>query len=247
MFDEITAKCRANEIREALWGRAQNAVTWMSQSQNFTVTTSLMSMVGYVIGLGDRHPSNIMVQRETGKVIHIDFGDSFESARRRKKFPEKVPFRLTRMIVNALDSGTVEGIFRKTCEDIMWVLRDSKGSLVALLEIFVHEPLDELESQGKRRFQTEIIDQVAQKLMGKDRILSIDDSDLDIEGQVDALIREASTHRTTLHIMKVGARFGEGLDVLIVCLPRRKSGTYVKRIYKTTNIDMDSKCLAKTS
>jgi phosphatidylinositol kinase/protein kinase (PI-3 family) len=192
MFDEITAKCGAKEIRETLWGRAPNAVTWISQSQNFTVTTSLMSMVGYVIGLGDRHPSNIMVQRETGKVIHIDFGDSFESARLRNKFPEKVPFRLTRMIVNALDSGTVEGIFRKTCEDIMWVLRDSKASLVALLEIFVHEPLDELEGQSKRRFQTKIIDQVAQKLMGKDERLSVDESDLDIEGQVDALIREAS-------------------------------------------------------
>ena len=37
-----------------------------------------MSMVGYILGLGDRHPSNIMIQRQTGKIVHIDFGDCFE-------------------------------------------------------------------------------------------------------------------------------------------------------------------------
>ena len=37
-----------------------------------------MSMVGYILGLGDRHPSNLMLDRFSGKVIHIDFGDCFE-------------------------------------------------------------------------------------------------------------------------------------------------------------------------
>lgn len=36
-----------------------------------------MSMVGYILGLGDRHPSNFMLQRLTGKIVHIDFGDCF--------------------------------------------------------------------------------------------------------------------------------------------------------------------------
>lgn len=29
-------------------------------------------------GLGDRHPSNLMLERSTGRVVHIDFGDCFE-------------------------------------------------------------------------------------------------------------------------------------------------------------------------
>jgi hypothetical protein len=49
--------------------------------------------VGYILGLGDRHPSNIMMHKHTGKVIHIDFGDCFEVAIKREKFPEKIPFR----------------------------------------------------------------------------------------------------------------------------------------------------------
>ena len=37
-----------------------------------------MSMVGYLLGLGDRHPSNLMLDRFSGKLLHIDFGDCFE-------------------------------------------------------------------------------------------------------------------------------------------------------------------------
>lgn len=60
-----------------------------------------MSIIGCLIGLGDRHPSNMMIQHAKGRVIHLDFGDSFESVMKRNSFPEKVPFRLIRMIVNA--------------------------------------------------------------------------------------------------------------------------------------------------
>lgn len=62
-----------------------------------------MSMVGYVLGLGDRHPSNLMLDRESGKITHIDFGDCFEVAMYREKFPERIPFRLTRMLINAME------------------------------------------------------------------------------------------------------------------------------------------------
>ena len=41
----------------------------------------------------------------SGKIIHIDFGDCFEVAMTREKFPEKIPFRLTRMLINAMEVG----------------------------------------------------------------------------------------------------------------------------------------------
>lgn len=61
-----------------------------------------MSIVGYVLGLGDRHPSNLMLHRYSGKLVHVDFGDCFEVAQQREKFPERIPFRLTRMLVKIL-------------------------------------------------------------------------------------------------------------------------------------------------
>jgi FKBP12-rapamycin complex-associated protein len=100
-----------------------------------------MSMVGYLLGLGDRHPSNLMLDRHSGKILHIDFGDCFEASMNREKFPEKVPFRLTRMLVKAMEVSGIEGNFRSTCESVMQVLRTNKDSVMAMMEAFVHDPL----------------------------------------------------------------------------------------------------------
>ena len=56
-----------------------------------------------VFFLIQRHPSNLMLDRISGKIIHIDFGDCFEVAMVREKYPEKIPFRLTRMLINAME------------------------------------------------------------------------------------------------------------------------------------------------
>lgn len=48
----------------------------------------------YVLGLGDRHPSNLMISQHTGAVAHIDFGDCFEVAQQREQYPERLPFRI---------------------------------------------------------------------------------------------------------------------------------------------------------
>ena len=60
---------------------------------------------------------------------------------KRDKFPEKVPFRLTRMLVNAMEACGIEGNYRSTCELTMKVMRNNKESLMAVLEAFVYDPL----------------------------------------------------------------------------------------------------------
>ena len=59
----------------------------------------------------------------------------------REKFPERVPFRLTRMLIKAMEVSGIEGSYRSTCERTMTVLRESRDSLVAMLEAFVYDPL----------------------------------------------------------------------------------------------------------
>jgi FKBP12-rapamycin complex-associated protein len=114
---------------------------WLDKRTTYTRSLAVMSMVGYILGLGDRHPNNLLLNRNTGKVIHIDFGDCFEVAMHREKFAEKVPFRLTRMLVNAMEVSGIEGNFRTTCESVMKVLRENKESIMAVLEAFVYDPL----------------------------------------------------------------------------------------------------------
>ena len=56
---------------------------------------------GYIIGLGDRHSSNILVHKGTAEVAHIDLGIAFEQGRFLNT-PEQVPFRLTRDVVDGM-------------------------------------------------------------------------------------------------------------------------------------------------
>ncbi|ORC93845.1 phosphatidylinositol 3-kinase tor [Trypanosoma theileri] len=130
-----------HDIRKAMWASAASCETWLEQRQVYTTSLSTTSVVGYILGLGDRHPNNIMIQRTSGLIVHIDFGDCFEVAMTRDKFPEKVPFRLTRMLRNALDVSGVNGSYRTTAETAMWVLRDGCHSVLAILEAFIQDPL----------------------------------------------------------------------------------------------------------
>lgn len=82
-----------------------------------------------------------MLCRETGKIVHIDFGDCFEVAMMREKYPEKVPFRLTRMLVAAMEVTGIDGVYRHTCETMVQLMRDNRNSLLAVLEAFIHDPL----------------------------------------------------------------------------------------------------------
>merc|ERR1711988_1676456 len=52
-----------------------------------------------------------------------------------------VPFRLTRMLVNAMEVSGIEGNFRCTCEKVLGVLRDNYETILCMLEAFVHDPL----------------------------------------------------------------------------------------------------------
>jgi phosphatidylinositol kinase/protein kinase (PI-3 family) len=172
MFEIVSRECKAEELFRLRWIRAENASVWLKMTERFTISTAVMSMVGYVIGLGDRHPSNLMVQRATGNVVHIDFGESFESTLTRKDFPEKVQFRLTRMIEKGLEASTVKGFFTKIAEIALEVLRMNRWALSALIAIFVSEPLEGREMATDVK---QAVKKVSDKMQGlhEDRVIPV--------------------------------------------------------------------------
>ncbi|GFQ70195.1 hypothetical protein TNCT_391611 [Trichonephila clavata] len=66
-----------------------------------------MSIIGYIIGLGDRHLDNVLVDLSTGEVVHIDYNVCFEKGKN-LRVPEKVPFRMTPNIKTALGVTGIE-------------------------------------------------------------------------------------------------------------------------------------------
>ncbi|KAK4563470.1 hypothetical protein RGQ29_005828 [Quercus rubra] len=141
VFEYALQNTEGNDLARVLWLKSRTSEIWLERRTNYTRSLAVMSMVGYLLGLGDRHPSNLMLHRSSGKILHIDFGDCFEASMNREKFPEKVPFRLTRMLVKAMEVSGIEGNFRSTCENVMQVLRTHMDSVMAMMEAFVHDPL----------------------------------------------------------------------------------------------------------
>ena len=129
------------DLREVIWLKSKDCESWFIRTTNYSRSLAVMSIVGYILGLGARHLNNLIMNRKTGKIYHLDFSNCFEVTKKIKQYQEKVPFRLTRMLVRALGITGVEGLFRITCEKILKLLRDNKDSLLAFLSAMVHNPL----------------------------------------------------------------------------------------------------------
>ena len=84
----------------------------MSLFQLLIVLSYCSHIVGYILGLGDRHVQNILIDTRTAEMIHIDLGVAFEQGRILPT-PETVPFRLTRDVVDGMGVTGVEGVFRR--------------------------------------------------------------------------------------------------------------------------------------
>lgn len=53
-------------------------ISWFTMRLNYTRSVASSSIIGHVLGLGDRHTSNILMDNGTGDVVHIDLGIAFE-------------------------------------------------------------------------------------------------------------------------------------------------------------------------
>ncbi len=113
--------------------------TWVERRIAYTRSVAVSSIVGYILGIGDRHSQNILIDTKTAEVVHIDFGIVFEQSKLLGT-PETVPFRLTRDIIDGFISG-IEGTFRKCCEETLRVLRKNLSAIMAILNVVIHDPL----------------------------------------------------------------------------------------------------------
>ncbi|AOW06792.1 armadillo-type protein [Yarrowia lipolytica] len=209
VFTYALDNTKGQDLYRVLWLKSRSSEAWLERRSQYTRSLATMSMVGYILGLGDRHPSNLMLDRYTGKVIHIDFGDCFEAAILREKYPETVPFRLTRMLTYAMEVSGIEGSYRITSEHVMRVIRDNKESLLAILEAFAYDPLinwgfelprgedlpvkrfDEDEKVNVRMARAHLVlKRIQDKLSGND---IKNRKNVDVPAQVDYLIQQATS------------------------------------------------------
>jgi FKBP12-rapamycin complex-associated protein len=68
VFEYALESTHGDDLAKILWNRSQTSEVWLLRRSAYTRSLAVMSMVGYILGLGDRHPSNLMLDRVSGKV-----------------------------------------------------------------------------------------------------------------------------------------------------------------------------------
>lgn len=193
-----------------LWfiDRFPNPSAWFAARLRYTRSCAVMSMVGTILGLGDRHGENVNLEEGNGGVFHVDFNCLFDKGLTFAK-PERVPFRLTHNMVAAMGIYGYEGPFRKSSELTLSILRQQEETLMTILEAFIYDPTLDLQkdkrahkrNDGSVKLQPQsVVDSIKRKVRG---LMGNESIPLSVEGQVEELIKQAVNPRN-LTAMYIG-------------------------------------------
>nr|KIR86402.1 serine/threonine-protein kinase TEL1 [Cryptococcus tetragattii IND107] len=183
-------------MRQLFTEKYRDPMAWFSMRLTYARSLAVTSIVGWVLEIGDRHCSNILMDECTGELVHIDFGIAF-GAGRILPIPELVPFRLTDDLVDALGVTGVNGTFRQCSQLVLQTLIDSSDVVLTILEVFKQDPLhtwmvdDKMKKaqDGNHKMYPERGQEKADRIMRETREnLS---KELSVQYRVNQLIQEA--------------------------------------------------------
>ncbi|KAI0913098.1 phosphatidylinositol 3 [Ustulina deusta] len=170
-----------------------NPSTWFTARLRYTRSCAVMSMVGTILGLGDRHGENVLLEEGNGGIFHVDFNCLFDKGLTFAQ-PERVPFRLTHNMVTAMGIYGYEGPFRKCSELTLSILRQQEETLMTILEAFIYDPTLDLQKDKRKKHEVvrlnpqSVVQSIKRKVQG---LLPDESIPLGVEGQVDELIKQA--------------------------------------------------------
>jgi serine/threonine-protein kinase ATR len=180
--------------------------TWFAARLRYTRSCAVMSIVGHVLGLGDRHGENILFEEDNGGTLHVDFNCLFDKGLTFDK-PEMVPFRLTHNMVDAFGAYSYDGPFRRCCEITLTLLRGNEDALMTILETFLYDPTTDFIGGKKKKSHPSVpntpqgvLEGVRSKTRG---MLDGESVPLSVGGYVDQMI-ERATDQNRLARMYIG-------------------------------------------
>ncbi|RMC15431.1 hypothetical protein DUI87_07622 [Hirundo rustica rustica] len=138
-------KSRESSVPEDLLRRAfvkmsTSPEAFLALRSHFASSHALMCISHWILGIGDRHLSNFMINKETGGMVGIDFGYAFGAATQFLSVPELMPFRLTRQFVNLMMPVKEWGLIYSVMVHALRAYRSDPDLLISTMDVFVKEP-----------------------------------------------------------------------------------------------------------
>ena len=67
VFEHALESTSGDDLDKVMWFKSRSSEMWLYKRTNYTRSTAVMSMAGYILGLGDRHPwSSINLGKSDG-------------------------------------------------------------------------------------------------------------------------------------------------------------------------------------
>ncbi|XP_067947368.1 DNA-dependent protein kinase catalytic subunit-like [Watersipora subatra] len=138
-------------LSRALKSMSRSVESYYMLREHCITSHAVLCVCHYLLGIGDRHLSNFMMDTTSGGIVGIDFGHAFGSATSLLPIPELVPFRLTKLFTDLMSPYGTHGLFGSTMVNVLRLLRDNRRQLLNLLDVFIKEPsLDWMHNAKKQ-------------------------------------------------------------------------------------------------
>ncbi|KAJ1844311.1 Serine/threonine-protein kinase tel1 [Coemansia sp. RSA 2703] len=117
-----------------------HAQSWFEHREAYIRSAAVASIAGWVLGIGDRHLQNILIDKTTAELVHIDLGIAFDLGKL-LPIPELVPFRLTREMIDGMGLLGLNSTFRHVCEEALEAMRQNSRVISTILNVLKVDPL----------------------------------------------------------------------------------------------------------
>uniref|UniRef100_A0A3Q2ZPC1 DNA-dependent protein kinase catalytic subunit n=1 Tax=Kryptolebias marmoratus TaxID=37003 RepID=A0A3Q2ZPC1_KRYMA len=139
-FLKVQQQVPSDLLKRSFLKMCSSPEAFLSLRSHFISSHALLCVSHWVLGIGDRHLSNFMVNMETGGMIGIDFGHAFGSATQFLPVPELMPFRLTQQFVSLMQPLKESGLIQSIMVHSLRAYRAEPDLLLNTMDVFVKEP-----------------------------------------------------------------------------------------------------------
>ncbi|KAF7728429.1 hypothetical protein EC973_006107 [Apophysomyces ossiformis] len=140
-FNQVQMAVSSDLLRQFLVKIAASPEAFLLLRREFANSLAVISIAGYLLGIGDRHLENFLLDLKSGRLIAIDFGHAFGSATELLPVPELVPFRLTRQLVGALEPLGISSLLDVPMINVLQAIQSDKDLVLNTMNVFIKEPL----------------------------------------------------------------------------------------------------------
>jgi len=141
-YEKSVRGCASDHVKCAMLKLSSGLQQFYLLRTNFCTSYSVVSIMQWILGIGDRHMGNYLICLKSGNIIPIDFGYSFGIAVTHAPNPELVQLRLTPQIRTLLGLN-LNGLYRELMITVLKTLRDNSEILMSTLDIIVQEPVQD--------------------------------------------------------------------------------------------------------